>query len=438
MILGMLGVSLLALLYLFVGSDDRPTAATAKETLQKGIHADTDELLLPLSEKRAALEPDQEEIVEEQQDEEAAIAKEVLPPGVLRVLVTADGDPCPGIPVYVRVDTRGTMAGRASCEERTSLSGETNEGRTDIDGIAGFDSLEPGSHLVRIEPAELEPRQATITLTQSVGRTLHFAIGGGGVEGTVYGADGVGVAGHCIHMSFAGPKRTTDSFVGGVKSGVDGSFRFAGLAPGMYWIQDGNSGEPAQKFSLEQREWKRIDLGASPNLGTWRGRVLLSSGTPAEFSGQMTANSTTHGQAVTFPFDVEGFEVSLPAGEWNASIWGVGGPIALGRVRVGAGTTTQDLVLAGAVVSGSIAYQGTCKDPEEPARSVHVWLGPAEGEGEKSLARRDGQHYVFIGVKPGDYRVTTFPQPLLGAPQIAIHVPDERTQVILDVTITDP
>jgi len=53
---------------------------------------------------------------------------------------------------------------------------------------------------------------------------------------------------------------------------------------------------------------------------------------------------------------------------------------------------------------------------------------------------RGGSTRTFLGVPPGHYELTCWPNPILGAPPggTPVHVAGDRASIVVEVTLSDP
>jgi hypothetical protein len=121
-------------------------------------------------------------------------------------------------------------------------------------------------------------------------------------------------------------------------------------------------------------------------------------------------------------------------------VWTTRGATQLGDVALTDRDLAQDLVLPGIQLGGRIDYSGKWHDTKQPAASVQVWIARAQAE-KKELASRIGEdRYSLRGLEPGDYVLTTWPNPMLGTGErgVAIQLDGSVDDVTVDLTITDP
>jgi hypothetical protein len=128
----------------------------------------------------------------------------------------------------------------------------------------------------------------------------------------------------------------------------------------------------------------------------------------------------------------------LPGGTYAARLASGDGTL-LGVVEVH-GETIQDLHLPGATLHGRVTYIGT-KHPfaRGPEREVVLVLERADGARIPPSLIRGEAMYSFCALSPGDYVLTTQPWPLANSAdgKLLIHVDTARSEIVLDVEITD-
>jgi hypothetical protein len=79
-------------------------------------------------------------------------------------------------------------------------------------------------------------------------------VGGSGVEGTVFGPDGMPAPEHRVHLSGVAGPHEGDVFAVRVASAWDGSYRVGGLPAGSYWLRDEDDGGATLVVALREQD----------------------------------------------------------------------------------------------------------------------------------------------------------------------------------------
>jgi hypothetical protein len=187
-------------------------------------------------------------------------------------------------------------------------------------------------------------------------------------------------------------------------------------------------------------EWKHVDFGSPQRALRWSGHVVLASGANAEGFATFEVRALGAGEQIPVPCTpASEFSVQLAPGEYSVIAPTGAGFTDLGKIALVDRDLVRDLVLPGIQVRGRVTYSGTWHDPAQPAASVQVWFEKVGGV--KRTARRNaGDRFVNHCLEPGEYLVSTWPNPLLGAGDkgVRLQLDGSRDDVVLDLTITDP
>lgn len=351
-------------------------------------------------------------------------------PGTVEVLVLLDREPHAGASVRLIHEQPST---------------QSLELPTDARGLALFGPFD-GAISATVEAA-LEPDVlATAYVRWAAGEPTERVVihlSRGGIEGHVYGSDGLPIAGVQMQIECM-PRDAGQDWLRRVETSSEGAYRVAGVPRGISSVFAEMPGEEISRridVVLEGGEWKRVDFGSAEAPVRLSGRLLLGSGAVVTGLDQITLTSPS-GEERVVPCNERGeFSVELAPGPYIASVWTVSHETTIVGLAVGADGLVRDLVVAGIELHGQVTYSGTWPEPARVESTVQVWIENVD-TGRKHLANRPGSRsrYAFVGLEPGKYRVTTWDQPLLGAGDkgVEIQLDGARDSVALDLTVTDP
>jgi hypothetical protein len=355
-------------------------------------------------------------------------------PGLVEVLVLFDGEPRAGASVRL-VPQNQRMA---SDEPRSALS--------DDRGLVLFGPLE-GDISASVE-ISIAP-DATVTLgafwrAREPTSRLVASLGSGGVEGRVYGADGNPLADAPVTLDYFADLAPNGSGFS-VRSGVDGSYRIAGVARGTGTLTARNAAgtnDRRVELALGDREWKHVDFGGPVAASHWTGRLMLASGTPVRGRYRIQMRMAKSGETRIVDSDEQSqLAADLPPGEYVPIASVGGGTLELEPFELGVGNFAHDLRVPGMELWGRVEYTGASPEPAAILRALEIQVqSSTSGAKYAPQDRREDGRYALIVPDAGEYVVTTAPQLPAGVGASGLHVQlgPTRDSVELDFSVTDP
>jgi hypothetical protein len=349
-----------------------------------------------------------------------------------------------GMPLVGSIELPGPVLARAEVYD-TDTGERAACGYTDGDGVLRTPGLPAGRYLLRIDPTDGDhapvwyPHAASrsgaevITLARGETRAVHVEVDhGASIRGHITDPDGRAVP-HVDLLAFADGERSI--FEDGV-IGADGSFAFAGLAPGSYRMVAYGYDEQWRPLATTWYPDAATRAQATPVVvtGTEQLDASFAFGVPSFIAGAVSGVDDDAYTSVTFldPATKEraGWATVEGNGTFTSSPLHAGTYIArftgprsraqhyFGGSQTAAGATPVS-VAAGSTASGvdvtmrtGHAIQGTVRASHSDAEMPGVYVSVADPVTGERIAfgytREDGT-YVTSAVEPGDYKVAFDP-----------------------------
>jgi hypothetical protein len=362
-------------------------------------------------------------------------------PGVLEVEVWLADHPLPGVDVWV-----------APCNQVGFWDEDADLGHPDIRrGVTD----EKG--LVRLFP--VSPSNACYSVWVREGEIDTFAVvdaperdrqgwrvlirlGTSGIEGRVFHDDGSPWPERLVMVNVM--PENSNSCGGRARTDASGAYRIGFLPASSVIVvlqSDGMQALREANVTLADQEWKRVDFGSDRPKAHWTGRLTTLVGAPLEAALHVRLEDVERGNVFPMLTLADGtFAIDLVPGRYRASGNLFRGLRVIGEFQIEGTFIDRNLPLPDAAIQGRLTYVGSRTDEDLPARTAQVWLSSRNEPHLRDQAGRDGPRYSFLGVEPGEYRLTTFPRALVGgdAEGIPVVVTAVRSVIDLDLTIQDP
>lgn len=354
------------------------------------------------------------------------------PPGVVEVLVLLDDEPLEGARVRLT---------------RENSTHPALEMPTDALGLVRFGPLE-GRIEALIEATTHDGASASthaIHLEQEATQRTVIYFGRGGVEGTVYGANGLPLPDLRIDFSVY-PTRAATGWSHLTQTALDGSYRIAGVPAGSASVHAGQLQLASRRridLDTADGQWTRADFGAPLPSVRWNGRLLLRSGAWVRGLGQLHLRRIENGEHLVVRCDENGqFSAELPPGEYEASVWTASDVVVVATAPVGQSGLARDLTVPGIELWGFVSLDIGQEPDRRVPRDLQVWVENVAAK-RKHLAHalRDEEGYVLTGLDAGEYSITAHAQGLsllgVGDEGLRIVLDEQHDQAQLDLTFTD-
>ncbi|MGE0191406.1 MAG: sigma-70 family RNA polymerase sigma factor [Planctomycetota bacterium] len=319
------------------------------------------------------------------------------------------------------------------------------------DGRFRFESVEQGTWYVGVDLGDGVSRIFYVAQTTGGAERPEVSVklGEVGISGTVWGADGMPVAGAVVRAS----SQLTD-LIAQTTTGADGRYTIGRLHPGLTWVSfalAADLDDPATTFhrhiQVADEGWTIVNHGSGRGLARVVGRVVCPDGEAVRARGRVILARTDREGFLIMPYDAEGrFDQEVPEDVYRVHVWPPNGS-ALDASRPDALFTATaprvetDFVLAGARVRGRV--------PADVAKGRHgnVWLHPIrDGEAPtppgsplhpaRTVPWADDGSFVLYGIPPGRYTLSAAFTDGKAGPALAsvpIEVGDRVSEVHQDV-----
>lgn len=368
------------------------------------------------------------------------------------------------IDLLVFIDERPAEGGTAYLDERgrwiTSTSVDENPSETfhtatiHRDGRARFSGLTSRRIRVGVEFGDAPILQRRAHIAEDRKGPLELHLGSGRITGRVYSSAGDPVAN--ARLTF-GMKRGSDygALEAQVVTDRDGAYEFDRLPGETYWIYAELPTSPEEKSApserlraqgkLAAREWRTVDLGRDEPMIQVRGSVLDPEGKPIRFDRDQrielefrsVGEQDRKVRMATAASDGT-YVAALRPGTYEiiAKLPGASHAVVLANARlIDTADIDQDLDVSGASVRGEVfdAATGATLTPDSIDAIPTLQLAASDSNRTfRATVKPDGS-FVFYGVPPGRWRLTSSPPTAQEPPELTIS-PSDTTRT-LDVWI---
>ncbi len=320
------------------------------------------------------------------------------------------------------------------------------------DGRFRFESVEQGTWYVGVDLGDGVSRIFYVPQTTGDAERpeVNVQLGEVGISGTVWGTDGMPVAGAIVR---AGTQLT--HLIAQTTTGADGRYTIGRLHPGLTWVSfalAADVDDPATTFhrhiQVGDEGWTIVNHGSRRGLARVVGRVVCPDGEVVRARGRVILERADREGFLILPYDAEGrFDQEVPEDVYRVHVWPPNGS-ALDATRpealftANAPSVETDFVLSGARVRGRVLADGA------RGRRGNVWLQPVrDGEAPTPLGSvlhsartvpwSDDGTYVLYGIPPGRYKLSasvTDGQPAPAFAPVEIEVGERVAEVYQDVS----
>ncbi|MBK7641592.1 MAG: sigma-70 family RNA polymerase sigma factor [Planctomycetes bacterium] len=299
--------------------------------------------------------------------------------------------------------------------------------RTAEDGFFRFPHVAPGEYTVRARSKDSVREVPAEVSEKARGPRLSLVFGSARIHGRIYDLGGAPFGEVVLRLDTAVdqslPGEWQPSPLRSVRtSDAGGSYSFDDLPAGGYWLlvnapgKDWTQAWPGRmcKLNLDEDQNLVCNAGSPQGAAHWIGSVRTKAGAVAQSAGSLWLDSPklhVHTQ-VGFPATGE-FDVPLDPGQWNVRLM-LGGrgieAVEPSGVSVSAQGLERDLVLSGVELSGTVLDQATRAALTGYAGVLQIRAKALRSRASPSTVSVDAQgRYVFYGLEPGQWALTTYP-----------------------------